>query len=70
LLWPNNLSPLALSTKTGVDLYGLYKKDIAIKNMSLSKGSLILVKCADEALSFLKSPFPFQLETKHIIDLK
>jgi hypothetical protein len=62
--------PLALSTKNGVDLYALYNKDISIKNMSLSMGSLILIECVVEALSLLKIPFPFQFETKHSIDTK
>jgi hypothetical protein len=62
--------PLALSIKNRVNLCGLHNRDIAIKNMSLSKGSLIPIKCAVEALSLLKIPFPFQFETKHKIDLK
>jgi hypothetical protein len=51
LLWSNNFSPLALSTKNKVNLYGLYKKDITVKNMSLRQRVFDIEENIVEALS-------------------
>jgi hypothetical protein len=70
LVWPNNFSPFGIKQQKWSQLCGLFNKNIAMKSISWSKVYLIPKECAMEAFSLPRISFPFQIETKHKIDLK
>jgi hypothetical protein len=69
LLWPNNFSYVVLNTKNEDICMVFFNKEIAIKNMSWSKISLLQIKYAVGVLFLPKIQFLFQFETSHNIYL-